>query len=57
MFITVGLELVIQQQKLLLVRILPVIQSSKDVKGDGTTGVQTFTSIQGAIDELPQKQD
>ena len=25
---------------------------SKDVKGDGTTGVQTFTSIQGAIDAI-----
>ena len=25
---------------------------SKDVKGDGTTGVQTFTSIRGAIDAI-----
>ena len=40
------------QQKLSLVRILPVMKVSKDVKGDGTTGVQTFTSIQGAIDAI-----
>ena len=51
MFITVGLERVVQQQNF-IGKDLAGNAVSKAVKGDGTTGVQTFSSIQGAIDAI-----